>query len=84
LEACQLITSAQIRAARSAIDMTAGELSNAVGVSRQTMVKIEGGHGVPSVNVQTLIAIKKIFEAQGIEFITAPDGSPGIVIRSNR
>jgi DNA-binding XRE family transcriptional regulator len=84
LEACQLITSAQIRAARSAIDMTAGELSIAVGVSRQTIVKIEGGHGVPSVNVQTLIAIKKIFEAQGIEFITAPDGSPGIVIRSNR
>ena len=81
MEACQLITSTQIRAARSAVDMTAGELGVAVGVSRQTIVKIEGVDGVPSVNVQTLIAIKKIFEARGIEFIIAQDGSPGIVIR---
>jgi DNA-binding XRE family transcriptional regulator len=61
--------------------MTAGDLGLAVGVSRQTIVKIEGGVGVPSVNALTLIAIRKTFEAKGIEFITAADGSPGIVIR---
>jgi DNA-binding XRE family transcriptional regulator len=57
------------------------ELGIIVGISRQPIVKIEGGHRVPSVNVQTVIAIKKIFEAQCIEFITAPDGSPCLVIK---
>ena len=83
MEVCQLITSSQIRAARSAVDMTAGDLGVAVGVSRQTIVKIEGADGIPSVNIQTLIAIKKTFESHGIEFITAADGAPGIVIRSH-
>ena len=81
MEACQLITSAQVRAARSAIDMTAADLALAVGISRQTVVKIESGNGIPSVNVHTLLSIKAVLEAQGIEFITTPDGSPGIVIR---
>ena len=82
MEGCQLITSAQVRAARSAVDMSAAELALAVGVSRQTVVKIEGGSGFPSVNVQTLLGIKKALELRGVEFITAPDGSPGIVIRA--
>jgi hypothetical protein len=36
---------------------------------------------MPDVRYSTLLRIKSSLEARGIEFITAPDGSPGIVIR---
>lgn len=38
---------------------------------------------MPDVRYSTLVRIKSGLEAHGIEFITAADGAPGIVIRSH-
>jgi hypothetical protein len=43
--------------------------------------RIETASDLPNITTATLNLIKSSLEAQGIEFITAPDGSPGIVIR---
>jgi transcriptional regulator with XRE-family HTH domain len=52
------------------------------GVTRQTIAKIELARSFEGLRRSTLEKLSTSLEAQGIEFITAPDGSPGIVIRS--
>jgi transcriptional regulator with XRE-family HTH domain len=76
----QVISSAQIRAARAAIGWSAEELVAASGVSRRTLGSVESAVGIPSANIQTLLKIQRALEAQGIEFIGSPDNSPGILI----
>jgi hypothetical protein len=56
-------------------------LAVAADVSLRTVTKIEGSADELGVRLATIMQIKKTFEAKGIEFITAADGSPGIVIR---
>jgi len=57
-------------------------LAEAAQVSLRTITKIEVSPVMPDVRYSTLVRIKSSLEARGIEFIIAPDGSPGIVIRS--
>lgn len=80
----QVLTREQIRAARAAIGWSGADLAQAAEVSLRTITKLEVSPIMPDVRYSTLLRIKSSLEAQGIEFITAPDGSPGIVIRSNR
>lgn len=78
----QLLTREQIRAARAALGWTGSDLAEAAQVSLRTITKIEVSPVMPDVRYSTLVRIKGSLEARGIEFTTAPDGSPGIVIRS--
>ena len=78
----QLLTREQIRAARAALGWTGSDLAEAAQVSLRTITKIEVSPVMPDLRYSTLVRIKSSLEARGIEFITAPDGSPGIVIRS--
>lgn len=73
-----MLTSVQIRAARSALGWSAEHLSKLSGVSRRTIVSIEAAEGVPPANASTLDAIRKALEASGIEFIGSPEDRPGI------
>ena len=77
----QVLTREQIRAARAAIGWSGTDLAQAAEVSLRTITKLEVSPIMPDVRYSTLLRIKSSLEAQGIEFITAPDGSPGIVIR---
>jgi len=73
-----LITSGQIRAARSLIKWTGKELANASGVAFSTLMRLETGDGVPSAQVKTLDSIQKALEEAGIEFIGSPEEGAGV------
>jgi transcriptional regulator with XRE-family HTH domain len=78
----QVIIGSQVRAARGALSISAQDLAELAGVSRRSIITIETGEGIPTVSATTAVRVQVALEARGIEFITAPDGSPGIVIRS--
>lgn len=77
-----MLNGAQIRAARAALGWSGSDLANASSISLRTITKIETSEVLPNVTLGTLTALKTCLEAQGIEFITTSDGSPGIVIRA--
>ena len=80
----QVISSVQIKAARAALGWSGSDLAVSSGISLRTITKLETSAEFPNVTLSTLSKIKACLEAQGIEFTTAPDGSPGIVIRPRR
>jgi len=73
-----LITSGQIRAARSLLKWTGKELAEASGVAFSTLMRLETGEGIPSAQAKTLDAIQKAFEAAGLEFIGTPESGAGV------
>jgi len=73
-----LITSGQIRAARSLIKWTGKELAEASGVAFSTLMRLESGEGVPAAQAKTLDAIEKAFEKAGVEFIGTPEEGAGV------
>ena len=52
-----MITSGQIRAARSLIKWTGKELAEASGVAFSTLMRLETGEGIPAAQAKTLNAI---------------------------
>ena len=79
-----MITSGQIRAARSLIKWTGKELAEASGVAFSTLMRLETGEGVPAAQAKTLDAIQKAFEKAGVQFIGAPDDNPGVRLLSKK
>jgi len=79
-----LITSGQIRAARSLIKWTGKELAEASGVAFSTLMRLETGEGIPAAQAKTLDAIEKAFEQAGIEFIGTPENGAGVRWRIDR
>jgi transcriptional regulator with XRE-family HTH domain len=73
-----LITSGQIKAARSLLGWTARDLAERSEIGFSTMIRLEASDGVPSSNVKTLDSIKKSLEKAGIQFIGTPDDGPGV------
>jgi len=77
-----LITSGQIRAARSMIKWTGKQLAEASGVAFSTLMRLETGEGVPAAQAKTLDSIQKAFEKAGIEFIGTPEDRPGVRLKN--
>jgi transcriptional regulator with XRE-family HTH domain len=77
-----MITSMQIRAARSALDWTAAQLASYTGIASRTILRIENADGVPQTTTATLSKIQTTLEAAGIEFIGTPSDAPGIRIHA--
>ena len=73
-----MITSGQIRAARSLIKWTGKELADASGVAFSTLMRLETGEGIPAAQAKTLNSIVKAFEKAGIEFIGTPESGAGV------
>ena len=73
-----MITSGQIKAARSLLGWTARDLAARSGIGFSTMIRLESSEGVPSSNVKTLDAIQRSLEESGIQFIGTPDDGPGV------
>ena len=76
-----MIIGSHVRAARGALSISAHDLAALAGVSRRSIITIETCEGIPTVSAMTAVRVQIALEAKGIEFITAADGSPGIVIR---
>ena len=79
-----MITGAQIRAARAALNWSASKLATVSGVSQPTIQRFEQSDGIPPSRSSTLIEIQKTLEGAGIEFIGTPDEGPGIRLRKLR
>jgi len=79
-----LITSGQIRAARSLLKWTGKELAEASGVAFSTLMRLETGEGVPAAQAKTLDLIQKAFETAGIEFIGSPEDGAGVRWKSKK
>lgn len=77
-----MITGAQIRAARAALNWTAAKVSTEAGVGIQTVMRFEAHDGVPPSRSSTLIAVQKALQAAGIEFVGTPDDGPGVRLRA--
>lgn len=73
-----MITSGQIRAARSLLHITSNELAARAGLGLATIRRIELGDGVPPGNSRTLDQIRRTLEAMGIEFLGSPEAGPGV------
>ena len=76
-----LITTSQIRAARSLIRWSAADLSDASGVGISTIKRLEVMSGVPKINISTMVAIQTALEASGVEFVGSPDDRPGVRLK---
>lgn len=77
-----MITSDQIRAARSMLRWTGKELAEESGIGFSTLMRLETESGVPKAQAKTLEAIRKAFEKAGIEFIGTPDNGAGVKWRN--
>lgn len=64
-----MVTSAQFRAARGLLNWTVRDLSEAAGVHRNTITRIETDQTAAG---PAIVAIKKALEAAGVVFL--PDG----------
>ena len=73
-----MLTGSQIRAARALLNWNASDLAAKIGVTRQTVLRLEQSEGVPASKTQTMLALKKAFEDGGVEFIGTPEERPGV------
>ena len=73
-----MLTSAQLRAARALLRLSAADLAMHSGVGTATIQRMEVMDGIPSGHVKTLLAIKEALEQGGVQFVGAPDDSPGV------
>lgn len=74
----ELVTSAQIRAARALLKWTVRDLAERSGVHRNTITNMEtsdGGHAA------TNAAIRSALEAAGVQFIPENGGGAGVRLR---
>lgn len=76
-----MLTGSQIRAARALLNWNASDVAEKVGVTRQTILRLEQSDGVPASKTQTMLALQKVFEEGGVEFIGSPEDRPGVRIR---
>lgn len=75
-----MLTGAQIRIARVALNMSADTLAEKAGVASKTIRRIEATEGIPTSSAKTIASIQSALEAAGIEFIGSPENAPGIRI----
>jgi len=77
-----MISSAQIRAARAILGITAAVLAERSGVDLRTLQRFEAAESVPKSRSGTLERIKATLEDAGVEFIGDPVKSPGVQLKT--
>lgn len=80
----ETINSAQLRAARALLRMTADDVAKAaqVGVATVRRAEISEGDSL-GINPANEAAIRAALEAAGVEFIAENGGGPGVRLRKN-
>ena len=78
------LSSGQIRAARSLIRWTAQDLARASSLSVATIRRAELKENETSLTAANDLAIRRAFEAAGVEFIDQNGGGPGVRLRQRQ
>jgi transcriptional regulator with XRE-family HTH domain len=78
------LTSSQIRAARSLLRWTAEELAAASALSVATVRRAELKEIQTTLTVANDLAIRRAFEAAGVEFIDENGGGPGVRLQQRQ
>lgn len=73
------MTPAQCRAARALLGLEQGEVAEAAGIARATLIDFEKGQREPRLG--TVKAIQSALEARGIVFIPENGGGPGVRLK---
>src|SRR4051812_37895777 len=82
-ERSALLTGAQLRAARALKRWTAEELAAHSRLGVATIRRAEAYDGVPALTAANAEAIRRAFEAVGIEFIPENGGGPGVRLKKS-
>ena len=77
----QFLTSFQIRAARAVLKWSAEDLARHSSVSLRTIRRAELADRHTSLTAPNDMAIRRAFEAAGVEFIEENGGGPGVRLR---
>jgi len=75
------LTSFQIRAARALVNWSAEDLARHSSVSLRTIRRAELGDRQTSMTAPNDLAIRRVFEVAGVEFIDENGGGPGVRLR---
>jgi transcriptional regulator with XRE-family HTH domain len=75
-----MLSSSQIRAARSLLGWSGDELAKRSGIGITTLRRYELQDGIPSANTKVLLTIKNTLENAGIEFSGDPLVNPGVTL----
>jgi hypothetical protein len=73
-----VLTGAQLRAARGVLNWSVRELSLAAGVSSSTIRRLEEMDGPPPGPEECLAPLQAALEHGGVEFLFPPLGKPGV------
>jgi len=77
------ISSAQLRAARALLRLSAQELADASKVAVSTIRRVEVMEGEIPVTAANEAALRKALEAAGVEFTEENGGGPGVRLRKS-
>lgn len=75
-----VITGKHVAAARGLVGMTQGDLAEASGIARKTIIEWESGIRAP--RAETIDRVREAFERRGVEFLNG--GSPGVRLHGDR
>jgi transcriptional regulator with XRE-family HTH domain len=76
------MTPAQCRAARALLGMEQGELAEASGIARATVIDFEKGQRLP--RSATVLALRTALEAAGVIFVAENGEGAGVRLRKTR
>jgi hypothetical protein len=78
------LTSAQIRAARGLLRLSAEDLSRAASLGLATIRRAEGAEAATSMTAANDLAVRRALESAGVEFIDENGGGPGVRLRGRQ
>jgi transcriptional regulator with XRE-family HTH domain len=75
------LTSFQIRAARALVNWSAEDLARHSSVSLRTIRRAELGDRQTSMTAPNDLAIRRVFEVAGVDFVDENGGGPGVRLK---
>ena len=76
-----ILSSELVRAARALLRWEQRDLEAASSVSLPTIKRLESKPGIMAAHASTVLALRRAFEAAGIDFIDENGGGPGVRLR---
>lgn len=75
-----MITPGEIRAARAFLDWSRQDLADRAKLSLNSIIRLEGGE--VNARTDTVMAVRRTFEAAGIEFLSLSEGTEGVRVKA--
>lgn len=73
-----MISGVQIRGARAVLGWSSEDAAARLGISRQTLHRLESYDDVPPSRTYVIRGLRQVFEEAGVEFIGSPWDGPGV------